>query len=104
AVLEEVAAARTGTGTRTSSTDILGALDTSVLALLEDSLLYVWRRHLVAAIGRRLTMDRDTTEQAVGFADLSGFTKLSQRVSSERLAAVVDAVADIALDVVTALG
>src|SRR5205085_7245492 len=41
---------------------------------------------------------------AVGFADLSGFTKLSQRVSPQRLAFLVDAFERGAFDVVSARG
>jgi adenylate cyclase len=75
--------------------------DDTVLDLLEDSLVYVWRRHLMAALGRRLDADDAAVEQAVGFADLCGFTKLSQRVSGERLAELVDAFEDTAFDAVS---
>jgi adenylate cyclase len=75
--------------------------DDTVLDLLEDSLVYVWRRHLMAALGRRLDADDDAVEEAVGFADLCGFTKLSQRVSVERLTELVDAFEETAFDVVS---
>jgi adenylate cyclase len=73
----------------------------SVLGLMEDSLVYVWRRHLMAALGRRLETDDNAVENAVGFADLSGFTKLSQRVSVERLGELVDEFERTAFDVVS---
>ena len=57
---------------------LIASLNESMLDLLEDSLVYVWRRHLLAALGRRLDAGESGGECAVGFADLSGFTKLSQ--------------------------
>ncbi len=83
---------------------MIDALEGSVLDLLEESLVYVWRRHLLAALGRRLQTDNNATDRAVGFADLSGFTKLSQRVSVDRLAEVVDAFENTAFDAVSAHG
>ena len=43
-------------------------------------------------------------EEAVGFADLSGFTKISQRMDVERLAELVDEFEEAAFDVVSAHG
>jgi len=80
------------------------AVTESVLDLLADTLVYVWRRHLMAALGRRLEIDSNAREEAVGFADLSGFTKLSQRVSITRLADLVDQFEDTAFDVVSSHG
>ena len=85
-------------------TALVAAVDESVLSLLEDSLVYVWRRHLMAALGHRLETDDDAIEEAVGFADLSGFTQLSQRVSAERLGDLVDEFESTAFDVVSAHG
>lgn len=69
---------------------------------------YVWRRHLQAA-SRRLLMaeaglDRPTASMAVGFADLVGFTALSQQVSDAELAEVVGRFETLAFDVVAAHG
>jgi adenylate cyclase len=83
----------------------IAVLESPVRSLLEDALVYVWRRQLLAALGRRMQTDPTTgTDAAVGFADLSGFTKLSQRVSPERLAFLVDAFERAAFDVVSARG
>ncbi len=90
-----------GSGDRAAA---VAAVDESVLELMENSIVYVWRRHLLAALGRRLETDGAGPEQAVGFADLSGFTKLSQRVSVERLGELVDQFESIAFDVVSAHG
>lgn len=58
---------------------------------LEQFLGYVWRRHLLAALRRRSAApaagDRPCT---VGFADLVGFTALSQSLAPRELAAIVD--------------
>jgi len=58
---------------------------------LEHFLGYVWRHHLLAALRRRSAApsaaDRPLT---VGFADLVGFTALSQSMAPRELAAIVD--------------
>jgi adenylate cyclase len=58
---------------------------------LEQFLGYVWRRHLLAALLRitaaPAAADRD---QTVGFADLVGFTAISQALDSKALATMVD--------------
>lgn len=60
----------------------------------EMFLMYVWRRHLVASLLHLLsesTMVTDSGhEQVVGFADLVGFTAMSQSLDSEALTTVVD--------------
>jgi adenylate cyclase len=95
---------------RSSSTDgtdpavVADVIDESIVALLEDSVDYVWRRHLLAALVRLLETDETATEAAVGFADLSGFTKLTQRMEVERLTELVDDFEDSAFDVVSARG
>jgi adenylate cyclase len=69
---------------------------------------YVWRRHLQAA-NRRAGLLRSSgggaeTSVAVGFADLVGFTALSQQVSEAALAEVVDRFEALAYDVVAREG
>lgn len=63
----------------------------SLVPSLEQFLGYVWRRQLLAALRRRSavpsTADRRLT---VGFADLVGFTVLSQALAPRELAAIVD--------------
>lgn len=75
---------------------------TSLLALLEDSLVYVWRRHLVAALSRWLGAEEDLAECAVGFADISGFSKLTRELTPHALAEVIDQFETVAFDVVSA--
>ncbi|MBI3784130.1 MAG: adenylate/guanylate cyclase domain-containing protein [Deltaproteobacteria bacterium] len=73
-----------------SVTDTLAALAPQ----LEPFHAYVWRRHLLAALlrfaattGQQSVSDRTLV---VGFADLVGFTAISQQLSERDLAALVD--------------
>ena len=52
---------------------------------------YMWRRHANAAMRRALELGTDETSLAVGFADLVGFTALSQELEESELAEVVSA-------------
>ena len=74
-----------------------------------DVLEQVWRRHLKAAARSRLTgqLDDPTDDappQAVGFADLVGFTAMSQQLDSAALAAVVDRFESVAFATVGSHG
>ncbi len=71
-------------------------------AILEQ----VWRRHLQVAARRRLLRGdvEDNQGHVVGFADLVGFTALSQQANDEELARVVDQFERLAYDVVVAGG
>ncbi len=71
---------------------------------------FVWRRHVQAATRRRVML-RAAGETAgtnpvlaVGFADMVGFTLLSQHLGAAELAAVVRRFEEISHDVVTGLG
>ena len=67
---------------------------------------YVWRRHLQAATRRRTLREGidSETRLAVGFADLVGFTALSQQLSEAALADVVSRFEELAYDTVAAAG
>jgi adenylate cyclase len=58
---------------------------------LQQFLGYVWQRHLLAAL-RRVSAKPSATDQSltVGFADLVGFTALSQALDAAQLSAMVD--------------
>lgn len=105
AVIDEFLASLPGADPEESRRSRLSALvaseDANVLDFLEDSIVYVWRRHLLAAIGRWISVDDDTTEQAVGFADMSGFSRLTKRVSSNDLADTIEAFEAAAFDVIS---
>jgi adenylate cyclase len=68
---------------------------------------YVWRRHLQQSLRRhalRRTSDEEQTVLAVGFADLVGFTALSQQLSEAALSEVVSRFEELAYDTVAAGG
>jgi adenylate cyclase len=71
---------------------------------------YVWRRHLQAATRRamlvrsRASAEGTSPVLAVGFADMVGFTMLSQHLSDSDLAAVVARFEELAHDTVVVLG
>lgn len=60
----------------------------------EQFLMYVWRRHLLASLLRLLSestaMTSSVHDVVVGFADLVGFTALSQNLDPAAIADVVD--------------
>jgi adenylate cyclase len=61
----------------------------------EALLVYVWRRHLAAAVARQEALgareeDLHTTRLTVGFADIVQFTALSNQLSEERIGDVVE--------------
>jgi len=66
----------------------------TVLPMLELFLTYTWRRHLLAAASRQAAAASEATEGSkqvtVGFADMVGFTGISQNLSERELAAFVD--------------
>ena len=66
---------------------------------------HVWRRHLQIAARRRIARELDDPDgravKAVGFADLVGFTTLSQQVDEHTLARIVGRFEEIAYDTVT---
>jgi adenylate cyclase len=72
---------------------------------LEQFLGYVWRRHLVAAL-RRLSAQPSAADRTltVGFADLVGFTAMSQALDAGELAAMVDRFEAVAYEHIPARG
>src|SRR5580765_3765165 len=69
---------------------------------------YTWKRHLQVAARRRMVREAGAAEgdhaQAVGFADLVGFTALSQQLDDHELAVIVDRFEATAYDIVGSLG
>ena len=85
--------------------DRLGAFVADVLPNLDDLLVYLYRRHLLAALEGSLLLDRDDPEQlnptlAVGFADLVGFTKLANHLEEDELTALIEDFTQATADVV----
>ena len=95
-------------------TDSVGGRTQSALGLIEDLqepfeglLVYVWRRHLAAAVARIEAMraneeDLNTVQLTVGFADIVSFTALSNRLSEERIGDLVELFESRCADVVAA--
>jgi adenylate cyclase len=79
-----------------------------LLPELEEFLVYVWRRQLAAATGRVVQAldDEDTVDrrQAIAFADLVGFTRLTRRLEDDELGELVEAFETTAADLVAANG
>lgn len=68
---------------------------------------FVWRRHVQAEARGRMAREHagsDPDHRVVGFADLVGFTALSQQITAHELAGVVDRFESIAYDAVSDLG
>jgi adenylate cyclase len=71
----------------------------------ESLLVYVWRRHLAAAVARVEELganeeDLHTAHVTVGFADIVGFTALSNQVGRARIGEVVELFESRCADVV----
>ena len=82
-------------------------LVTATLPTIPRLMEYVWRRHMQAASRNRLTRNDWTASGeslAVGFADLVGFTALSQQMSSHDLAELIGRFEHLAYDIVAGLG
>jgi adenylate cyclase len=76
-----------------------------VRAPFEELLVYVWRRHLAAAVGRVEALraneeDLNTVQLTVGFADIVSFTALSNRLTEERIGDLVELFESRCADVV----
>ena len=84
---------------------MLASVATTIPAI-PQLLEYVWRRHMQAAARNRLLHGgpENGTTLAVGFADLVGFTSLSQQISTTDLSEVVERFERIAYDTVARLG
>lgn len=79
------------------ASDPAGAL----IDVFEQSMLYIWRRHLFASFGRWIGADPDHDSQAVGFVDISGYSHMSKRLDSRVLAEVIERFESEVVDVVS---
>ena len=75
----------------------------------EQLMMYAWRRHLAAAVGRVEALgasdaDLHTQLGTVGFADLVSFTRLSAGIGQDELADVVEGFESVCSDLVAARG
>jgi adenylate cyclase len=72
-----------------------------VVRFVEASMIYVWRRHLLAALTRRFSVEDADGPLAVGFADLSGFSKITKKAGSGQIAEIIDTFEKTVFDVVS---
>ena len=79
-----------------------------LIPAMPQILEYTWKRHLQSAARRRMIREAGAADggysQTVGFADLVGFTALSQQLNDHELAAIVDRFEATAYDIIGALG
>ncbi len=77
---------------------------TGVLPALDDLLVYLYRRHLLAAVERAVLQPRDDSAPgpvlAVGFADLVDFTRVANHLEEDELSSLVERFSQAAADVV----
>ena len=79
-----------------------GDIGSDAIDFVETTMNYVWRRHLLAALTQSLSVGADDERRAVGFADLSGFSRISKRASAEEITEIVETFEAEAFDVVSA--
>ncbi|WP_395657572.1 adenylate/guanylate cyclase domain-containing protein [Nocardioides sp.] len=102
--VEELEAGEDATGSRVGSA--LRLID-EIEQPFEELLVYVWRRHLAAAVARVEALganeeDLNTVQLTVGFADIVSFTALSNRLSEDRIGDLVELFESRCADVVAA--
>ncbi len=100
--VEELERSEAATGSRTGQG--LRLVD-ELNPAFEGLVLYAWRRHLAAALARIEAQgaradDLHTTQVSVGFADIVGFTALSNELSRERIGDIVEIFESRCADVV----
>ncbi|MGH3508583.1 MAG: adenylate/guanylate cyclase domain-containing protein, partial [Nocardioidaceae bacterium] len=95
-----------GTGSRlTTGMEMIRSVEPP----FEELMMYAWRRHLAAAVTRVEALgardsDLHTTTMTVGFADMVSFTRLSNGMDQELLAAVVEDFESACADLITGHG
>jgi adenylate cyclase len=100
--VQELEAGDDATGSRaTAALQMVEALN----GPFEDLLLYVWRRHLAAAVGRIEALgaseeDLHTSQVTVGFADIVSFTALTNQLAHDRIGDLVEIFESRCADVV----
>ncbi|MBV8386888.1 MAG: adenylate/guanylate cyclase domain-containing protein [Acidimicrobiia bacterium] len=82
------------------------AVTAAILPTIEGFVTYLWRRHVAAAAQRQLFIGAESGHETatVGFADMVGFTAISQQFDEHELAATVDRFENIAYDTVAEHG
>ncbi|MFS0886426.1 adenylate/guanylate cyclase domain-containing protein [Aeromicrobium sp. 179-A 4D2 NHS] len=96
-------------GKSTSRADAALELAHSSVPGFERLMVHVWRRHLAAAAARLTALGESdqallTTDLTVGFADMTRFTALSNRLDESELARVVEDFETRCGDLITSAG
>lgn len=104
--VEDVEAGPDATGSRLSGA--IGLVD-EVGPMFEQLLVYAWRRHIAAAVGRVEALgaadeDLHTAHLTVGFADLVAFTSLSNGLDEVSLGDLVEGFESKAADLIASTG
>jgi adenylate cyclase len=93
-----------------AAADVFTAVAEETLDSMGSLLEFVWRRHM-QAVARRAVMQRSAARASgtgavlvVGFADMVGFTLLSQHLQDDELALVVRRFEELAYDIVAEAG
>lgn len=100
--VQEMESGEGATGSRaTAALELLNSLN----GPFEGLLVYVWRRHLAAAVARVEALGADdadlhTTQVTVGFADIVAFTALTNRLDHDRIGDLVEIFESRCADVV----
>ena len=94
----------TGAPARTEALRLVKAIGTQLRGLL----IYVWRRHLLAAVARVESLENAEDEQVaqatVGFADLVSFSALTNRLDEDGIGDLVEVFEGRSHDVVSRRG
>lgn len=104
--VEQLESTGQGTGSRlTTGLEFVRAIEPP----FEHLMMYAWRRHLAAAVGRVEALgasdaDLHTQTGTVGFADLVSFSRLSAGIDQQELADVVEGFESVCSDLVAARG
>jgi len=94
-------------GDTTARGEAFAAIAPLMVPSLTEIMSLVWRRHLQAAARARMVREQeagDPSHMVVGFADLVGFTALSQQIGPHELADVVERFEALAYDTIGHLG
>ena len=77
------------TAGQTDHSGALGRIEGNVgsvaIDFVESTMNYVWRRHLLTALAQSLSVGEDDGPRTVGFADLSGFSRISKTASADEI-------------------
>jgi adenylate cyclase len=103
--VEELARSRAEDGEDTGETlmKTVAAVADELSAPFEEMMVYVWRRHMRAAVTRMeaaVTGEAGTTHLTVGFADIVSFTALSNTLTEQRIGDLVELFESRCADVV----